>query len=496
MANPPPDMGGGRQFIADPNASGISTVVGDMAALNLQLIHALQEVIPDGARALVNNIAAQTRQALAASNASHAREQATRELRPITRVPAAPFGAHANIANIRMHNIPTFSGSGNDSLDIVRWISRIMILAQAHALTFAATINLMIQGSSGGAADYIEQMREEDKTLNQIVQQLEMRYGDLCTPEEARVKCNNMARKEREGLPEFIDRLRLMARMACRLENDDQARRQSIDVLVEGNIRRVLPTSVRNALEERVINRSRMGLPAFTAREVEKECLDLERRREERKLQLNDVGAVKRQARVLKLEEYTDSDSEDDSSSSEDAADPNDEALYQLIMEVKQQRRRYAASGQTVDPQRLYRKAFRKFNQKHPPPQFPRGANNPHGARQAVGVGVAQGNYNQKPQQGPPNKLDTNVRRTIMDLLSLANVTRGHCIQCGLEGHYMHQDACALKDKFLVDKPCAKCGQGLHSADECLKVFQKHYVAQPQGNQANLVQNDQTLNEK
>jgi hypothetical protein len=60
----------------------------------------------------------------------------------------------------------------------------------------------------------------------------------------------------------------------------------------------------------------------------------------------------------------------------------------------------------------------------------------------------------------------------------------------------MHQDACALKDKFLVDKPCAKCGQGLHSADECLKVFQKHYVAQPQGNQANLVQNDQTLNEK
>jgi hypothetical protein len=35
--------------------------------------------------------------------------------------------------------------------------------------------------------------------------------------------------------------------------------------------------------------------------------------------------------------------------------------------------------------------------------------------------------------------------------------------------------ACALKDKPLVDKPCAKCGKGLHSADDCPKVFQQGY---------------------
>jgi hypothetical protein len=50
----------------------------------------------------------------------------------------------------------------------------------------------------------------------------------------------------------------------------------------------------------------------------------------------------------------------------------------------------------------------------------------------------------------------------------------------------MHNDKCALKDKALVDRPCAKCGQGLHSADDCPKVFQGGYTApqQPQGNQA------------
>ena len=73
-------------------------------------------------------------------------------------------------------------------------------------------------------------------TLYEFVQQMEMRYGDLCSPEEARVKTNNMVRKENESLPEFIDRLRLMSRMACRMNDDNDARRLAIDVLVEGNI--------------------------------------------------------------------------------------------------------------------------------------------------------------------------------------------------------------------------------------------------------------------
>jgi hypothetical protein len=32
-----------------------------------------------------------------------------------------------------------------------------------------------------------------------------------------------------------------------------------------------------------------------------------------------------------------------------------------------------------------------------------------------------------------------------------------------------------------MDRACAKCGQGLHSADDCLEVYQRQYVAlQPQ----------------
>ena len=479
----PDDFGGNRQFLDDPENTGLSTVVGDMAALSLQLIHALGASVPDAGKPIVARIAAQQRQLLAASNASQAREQATRELRPITRIPARDYGNVANTADVKLYNVPTFTGTSSDTLDVVRWLSRVLTIAQGKALTFNATINLLIQGSTGSAADYIEQMREEGKSLAQVIQQLEMRYGDLCTPEEARVKCNNMPRKDKETLSEFIDRLRLMARMACRAEMDDADRRRAIDILVEGNIRRVLPSSVRNALEERVINRSRMGLPAFTAREIEKECLDLERRREERKAGDNYAQKGIRLARQAMKVSQPNGDSTDDYDST-DEIEPEDNSFYNLAMEVKSQYRKFANRGMQVDPQQVYRKAFQKFNEKFPPPKPQRRGNGPQGARQAGAVGNPAGNYS---NQGPPDELDTNVRRTVTDLLELANCPRGNCIQCGMSGHYMHSDKCVLKDKFLVDKPCAKCGVGLHSADNCPKVFQQKYVSpQQEANQGHL----------
>ena len=151
-------------------------------------------------------------------------------------------------------------------------------------------------------------------------------------------------------------------------------------------------------------------------------------------------------------------------------------------MSVKQQERKYA--GQNVDPKRIYRGAVRNFNKKNPPPKYPRGK--PFGARMAGGYGAAA-----NAQPGPPGVLDVKARRTINELLALANVQRGSCIQCGETGHYMHQDTCALKDKLLTDRPCAKCGQGLHAADDCMKVYQRQFATNPGPAQVNNVPSDQ-----
>ena len=468
--------GAGWQFIADPDNASAASQMSDMATLNLQMLHIVRAGLQDdGLIALADQVAARSQQVLDASKVSHSREAATRELKPLTRVPHAPWGPSTNIAQIRMHNIPAYTGTSADVLDVVRWLSRVLALASAHTLTYDAAINLMIQGSSGGAADYIEQMKDEGKTIFQVVQLLEMRYGNLCTPEEARVKTNSMARGATEGLSEFIDRLRAMARMACRLQADEVIRRQEIENLVEGNIRRALPTSVRNALSERVVTRSSMGLPAFTAREVEKECLDLERRRDERKSQI--TGASKPRGQIHRLETVCEADSSDDSNSSADEAEYEDVGTYHLINEIKQVQQKYARKGKVVDTQRVFRKAFNKYNNRYPvkPQQY--------GARQVGQGGNAQNNPNQN--QGPPNTMEGQQRRTIMELLALANIQKGSCVQCGKEGHFMRSDACALRDKALVDRACAKCGKGLHQADDCPTVYQRQYVANPQA--ANLI---------
>ena len=470
--------GAGRQFIANPENASNATMMGDMATLNLQILHLLNTVVDDGAnRDLVAQATLRSQQVLDASVISQARESATRELRPLTRLPDAPWGNIRNIAAIRMHSVPTFNGTSSDTLDVVRWISRIINLAEANALTFESAVNLMIQGSSGDAADYIEQLKDEGKTFPQIVQMLEMRFGDLCTPEEARVKTNNMARLQDESLSQFIARLRSMAKMACRMENTDETRREAVELLVEGNIRRVLPTSVRNALGERVITRSSMGLPAFTAREIEKECLDLERRRDERKVQITGPGAANKQHRgqINRLAVVHEANSSDESNSSADEADCGDDATYHFVNIIKQVQNNYARKGKVMDQQKVYRKAFNKFNNKFPPRNY---GNQPHGARQVGQGGNAYG-YPPLNQQGPPNAMEGQPRKTVPELLAMANIQKGSCIQCGQVGHFLKNDACALRDKPLVERACVKCGKGLHYADDCPMVFQKQYVAPP-----------------
>ena len=479
MAAPiPNDMGGGRLFAVDPAATNMSTMMGDQAAIILRLIHMLNPVIDDVNAVEVAAVVAAQRTILAASNISQGRERMTRELQPVTRLPAAgTFGININVANIRMHNVPTFSGGSKDTMDVIEWLSRVLNTAAINTLTFEAALHLLIQASTGGCSRYIEQMRREGKTLPQVVQQLEMRYGDLCSPEEARVKVNTLNRKEEEDLPEFIDRLRNMALMACRMTEDDDVRQGQIETLVEGNIRRVLPVSVRNALEERVTNRTRMGLPPFSARELEKECLDLEKRREERKTSLQDQGAVKRHGnvrRIAMVPPIIDSDIDSLPSSSDSDKEDGEDLAFHIIKEVKHYKNMYAQQGRRFDERKVTDKVIKNFN-KYPPKQ-PRG-HQPFGARQAA-IGYTP-HGDQAYRSGPPNRQEY-PRKPIGELLDLANIERGCCLQCGQRGHMLKHDACALRDKPLTDRPCVKCGTGLHAADDCLKVYQKQYVHQPQ----------------
>ena len=92
--------GADRQFIADPENTSVSTMVGDLATLNLQLLHTIQAVVPEGAmRNLAAQIGVRSQQILEASKVSQSREAATRELRPLTRGSCSPMGRNSQHSN-------------------------------------------------------------------------------------------------------------------------------------------------------------------------------------------------------------------------------------------------------------------------------------------------------------------------------------------------------------------------------------------------------------
>jgi len=74
-------------------------------------------------------------------------------------------------------------------------------------------------------------------------------------------RCNNLQKKEKEKLADFIDRLRKMAKMAYRNVPAEDRRLELTDSLIKSNIRRALPLSLTKSLDDRMRIHLSMGKP-------------------------------------------------------------------------------------------------------------------------------------------------------------------------------------------------------------------------------------------
>jgi hypothetical protein len=337
--------------------------------------------------------------------------------------------------------VPTFNGESGNTIEVINWLDRVMALARQHDLNYATSIELLKVCSSGGASLYIRQLQKSGSTLKDIVRALETRYGDLCTPEDAHIKCNTMPRKDGEYLTAFLDRLRSMAEIATRLVANEAEKNRQVEAIIVRNMPRVLPPSVRMDLENRMLNLSRSGLRAMTSIEMEKECLDLERRRNERR---NLDRGRHSGARAVQA------DNASEHSSSETDSDNGRDEYEVYANAVRSMEKRYQNKGRVPKFDKIFRRAQRRVDQWK--------------ARRP-----GQANY----AQGPPDKLPDKPQKSFTQMLADAKVERGECLQCGQAGHNARSDQCGLRGKPLVDRACAKCGKGLHNPDDCPRVYQR-----------------------
>ena len=504
MAAIPPEYGGARVFAT--GKTDALTTAGDLAAASLQALYAIHESGSIAASHRPALLQAGENLKLVLKNADEIleRERDTRVQCPLTKIPAEDYGDGDDLSRVRLQNVTFFDGNNPDPGEVSRWLNKVLNTAKGHKLKLDSVIQLLIQASSGTACDYIEQMRDEGKSLGEVIALLEMRYGCLCSEEEAIVKCNSLEREPGAPLSKFLDKLRHMARIACRYEKDDKVRIEKINQLVVSNVRRALPISIRSELENRLLARKRMGVKVFESWEIENECTELERMRLERKREaakvvaalqsqkkggkfVNMAALFEAQQELLELGDVGEALSvlqvgQGSPDLSPIASDEEEERDVFLARQIHRERKKFQSAGKPVDEQRVMKGAVRKYNERYGGPR------NWNKQRVVGGVvhqapGQPQGQFSggqRYPQQAsapphaapqPPLAQDELRNRPIYELLTLSKCPKGHCLQCGLRGHVLGRDECPLKDKPLVNSPCVSCGMGLHPSNECIKTY-------------------------
>ena len=447
---------GGRRLIENPELAGHVALERDFAIMFRELCHVM--TLPDGdprKGAMVAMIGAQADTALEAADNLERTATKVRAPRSMTRVPAVPWGAMDNLERVRSQHIQKFTGDEGGSDEVYSWLQNCMTTAASYRLTFEAAILLLLQTSTGSAHAYITDMIDVGKSLHEIVQCLEIRNGELCSPDEARIRLQAYQPPAGQSVKKTVDYLRKMARQAVINEENPVVRNAQKEILIRDNLLRTLPFSIKQTFEERLRQSQLLGGAPLTVSDIETDLMVLEKARNDRvQYAKSKDPKYKGTKNVRAVNEDFNLDQFDEAraelTDAEDTADEIEDPHEFFICSAAEVREGFRGKKQNAPKEKVLKGAVKRYNQKF------------HGKKVA---GVSQANI-----PGPPAYLDAEERKkSIRELLKQANCEYGQCIQCGFRGHIMGRDACTLKDKPLADRFCSRCEHGLHTPDDCVK---------------------------
>lgn len=456
-------------------------------AIGVQVLSNEQEV-DDATKAAVRTAAAT---AADITTRHHQDISKAERIKPMTQLPiypqvqGQPAQRNDNIEEIKTPGLAIFKGTANKH-ECLAWLSRIMSTAKQHRLTDAATVNLMKAKCSDEAFDSIEQDLSENNDLETIVVNLERKFAGVCLPDEARIKCNTMKRKDNQMLSVFGDQLNKMARIATRHIMDDAEKTRQIKDLVMSNMKRVLPAATKHDLEERIRYRAASGKRPWTVTQFMAEIDSIEQSRVERIAKHQEDQHRRKKlrnrygVRAVELSDDLDYvDAQIDELDSDDT-DSNDEGEIDFdtyyISDAEEDgcdtdQESVTESDIAEDELEFVLNAVRQQKK----PGFKGGKNKFHRVKKALKkvVDSRQNRYPvYRPPDGPPRLLSQcKINRN--ELPRLAKVDQDDCLHCGLRTNPPHKAGamrCPLKGQKMVDRACLKCSKGLHQSNQCPTV--------------------------
>jgi len=464
MAAIPPNHGGDRAFIANPQGATNADAIGDLAA-TMQLLMHIVEAIPGANAPLVTAGRERVNTARAAVEAIAQRDVGQREPPPLTDLPAV--GANP-LGNTRFQHIPKFETRKNEKPppgEVFAWLSACAVTARTAGLNQDGFFSLLLSTCTGSAFNYVEHCRQAGLTILETVRNLESRYGDLLNPADAGAELTVYQRPSGSPASAVLDDLRRLAKFQLRL-HPEEGRQERIEELVRLHLLRVLPIDVTAVLNEdiRQANATGAKVPsndflATRAERLEKHgsrsAVKEHQHRRERQHHERQVTVThpiptgpppsSDMIRYVALSDEELQRAVSDALAPEPELDEESDELVESVLAIQQV---IARQNRHAPMKNVLTAAIRQHNNR----QQGRPINQVAGSNPPV-------------RQGPPNKLGRTLALT--ELLRLANVNRGECILCGIPGHLRGNINCALRGQPLMDMPCTRCGKGLHSADNC-----------------------------
>ena len=391
-----------------------------------------------------------------------------------------------NVPNLRELHKVTLSGTesrGSDGELVVKcraFLDRVMQTSESRNLTVRATRQLLYEMSSGEVQLITGEMLREDRSLEDIVRKIEVTYGGLKSPEDARRTLDRIRREAGETIMALGRRISQEARMATRM---DPYRHESFrSMAVEALLRKVpeIEPCIRRLDDDQMKN----GRPRLSYDDVLLEATREEGRMKSHSNQMSRYRSTIRQ--VGEAQEYYNSADED----SEEEDGPEVQYIHR-VMEKFMKDRGKMRDRYPPKPGFLKDRAPRNGQEANPKkPQYAKQdlRRKPPGVRQVqelpdpeeemewdeateedmVGMAIEGINYVQGVYFIPQGDAKRPFARVTPAQLNIHDPNQ--CLKCGLQGHRAFgqgSDKCPLQGEPLMPNPCYNCGTGGHSSLKC-----------------------------
>ena len=195
---------------------------------------------------------------------------------PVVECTESGYGNVDDIKNVKLSNLPTFTGTNKPDENPKAWIQKLINTAETHKLTARATIDLLCQKADSNAWSEISRWRKQNLTLPQIVNEFESRFLPYrITPALAKQKVSILQRMPKESLDQYASRLSDLVEIAVANSPSDVRNEQREQLLIH-NFERVLSTDISRQLSEKKKQRRLYGDRPFTFLEMKAEANMLE----------------------------------------------------------------------------------------------------------------------------------------------------------------------------------------------------------------------------